>query len=198
MLCEHDAVHSPFKACPIGWLTAGQRAQHFDALYFRRDRLELRSVNEVIVRTRRAQVPHRDVVASPDAGPQHRHQRDHSAATSDELKRPTPRWLPNEIAAHRTSDLDPITDSQVFNEKWGDLPFIDQFDGDDNLLIVGRPGDRVAALRLITVFGSQSYVDVVPGEMTRPAGTFEDDASHSFRLFDDLRCSGDQPVQSPW
>jgi hypothetical protein len=150
------------------------------------------------VRTCRAQVSHRDVAASSDTGPQNRHQRGHPAAPSDELKRPTPRWLPNEIATHRTPDLDPITDSQVFDEKWGDLPFIDQFDGDDNLLIVGRPGDRVAALRLIAVFASQSYVDVVPGEVARPAGAIEDDASHSFGLFDNLRCSGDQPVQSPW
>ena len=77
------------------------------------------------------------------------------------------RGRPDEPAADRTAHLELVTELHVLDEVRRDLAVADLLDGDRDLLVVDRLGDRVGALRGVAVRGRQAYVDVLAGQVSR-------------------------------
>ena len=92
---------------------------------------------------------------------------------------------PHEISADRTAQLELVADAHLADDVRRDLATLYSLDGQHQRSSPGRRRYRVAALRLITVFGGESHVDVLAREMTWPARAVEHDASYARRLVDD-------------
>jgi hypothetical protein len=75
----------------------------------------------------------------------------------------------NGRSADRAAQLERVADAQLPGQIRIDLAVLDPFDRQRQPLIFGRRGDRVRALRLVAVLRAQPYVDVLTGDVHRPA-----------------------------
>src|SRR6202011_6107269 len=131
------------------------------------------------------------------AKPDHRHQRCDARSAGDEQQWTALGWLPDEVAANGTAELDLVAWLELVSEIGGDLTVVDADDGQLEACAVWRRCDRVAALRLVAVFGGQADVDVLPGAVSGPAGDVDGDRLDARRLDDDVDDLRDLPGQSP-
>jgi hypothetical protein len=86
---------------------------------------------------------------------------------------------------------------EYIDQVGGDLSLLEPLNREDEMLVLRRRSDGVAALRLITILGGEPDIDVLAGEVTRPPGAAEDQAPHPRRFIEDLDYLGELPVQSP-
>ncbi len=87
----------------------------------------------------------------------------------DEQQRASLRRLPDEVAADRTAQLDPVAGPELVGEVRRHLAVVEPLDRELDASAVGRRGDRVAALGLVAVLGRQPDVDVLAGAVPGPA-----------------------------
>ena len=118
-------------------------------------------------RAPRGEQPHLGVAAAGGAVAQDRHQRDDSRAAADEQQRAAGRGVPDEVAADRAAQLELVAGPELVDEVGRDLAVVQALDGERERGVLGRRGDRVAALRLVAVLGRQPDVDVLAGAVAR-------------------------------
>ena len=93
---------------------------------------------------------------------QHRHQGHDAGPAGDQEERPAERRLPDEVAADRTAQLDPVADDHDVVEEGRDLAVVDALDRDLDLVGPLRLGrDRVAPLDAVAVLRGQTQVHVL-------------------------------------
>ena len=87
-------------------------------------------------------------------------------------QRPAERGLPDEVAADRTAQLDPVADDDDVVEERRDLAVVDALDRDLDLAgTLGLGRDRVAPLDAVAVLRGQAKVDVLARAVSGQAGT---------------------------
>ena len=138
------------------------------------------------------------MAAGDGAGTDHRHQRHDPRAAREQEERPAERLFPDEVAADRPAQLELVPGPQLADEIGRHLPVVEPLDGEHEVLVLGRRGDRVAALGLVAVLGSESHVDVLSGPMAGPRRRLEHEAACLWRLLDQLDNARELPAQSPW
>ena len=129
---------------------------------------------------------------------QHRAQRDDARAAGDQLEWPGQRRLPDEVAPDRTAQLELVAGLEHVREVWGDLAVVEPLDREREEVVVGRGGDRVAALGLVAVLGGEADVHVLAGAVAGPCGQVEHDALRLRGLGHQLDHASELPGQSPW
>ena len=102
------------------------------------------------------------------------------------------------VAADRSAQFQPVTDTQFLREVGRHFPVIESFDSEGHTMVFLRwRGDRIAALGLVAVFSGEAHIRVLPRLMPHPAGQHEGDALRARRF----RPRGDHlaelPGQSP-
>src|SRR3954468_6966805 len=117
---------------------------------------------------------------------QDRAERRHPGAAGDEQQRSAECGLPYEVAADRASQLESVARSQLVGEVGRDFAVVEPLNRQHELVILGRRGDRVAALCLVAVLGGETHVDVLAGAMPGPTVELERDALRAGRLLDEL------------
>jgi hypothetical protein len=91
--------------------------------------------------------------------PDHRHQRHHARAASEQQNRRRARLPPDEPAADRAAQLELIAHLDVVGEVWGYLSVVQMLDGHLGPSALGpRRADRIAALRPVAVRGGEPEV----------------------------------------
>ena len=83
---------------------------------------------------------------------------------------PPSRRLPDEVAADRARAARSGRRRELVGEVGRDLAVVEPLDGELEAAVLGRRGDRVAALRLVAVLGGQPDVDVLAGAVAGPVG----------------------------
>src|SRR5207248_9486858 len=85
--------------------------------------------------------------------------------------------LPDEVAADGAAQFQLVADAEFIGEVGGDFPVIKSFDSECHTWLLLRwRGDRIAALGLVAVFGSQAHIHVLTCSMPHPGGEGEGDA----------------------
>ena len=159
---------------------------------------ELVAVDQVAPRARRVQEPDRDLARGRAVVAEHRPQRDDAGAARDEEERAAERLPPDEVAADRAAQLELVPGLEASRQVRRHLAVVEPLDGEDEVLVLRRGRDRVAALRLVAVLGREPHVDVLAG-----AGDPASRAASSTMLFvlrvlrDDLDHARELPGQSP-
>ena len=128
---------------------------------------------------------------------QHRHQRHDARAAGDEQQGLL--WsvrVPDEVAAHRSAQLEAVTRDDLVDEIGRDLAVVEALDGQRRRL-VRRGRDRVASLGLVAVLRRKAHVDVLSGAVSGPAVDVEDERSDARRLGHRVGDLRDEPGQSP-
>jgi hypothetical protein len=77
------------------------------------------------------------------------------------VQRRSPRWA---------SQFESVTGTKIANEIWRDLAIGHLLYRQSEQFILGRRGDRIAALRLVTVFGREPDIDMLPRLVFLPTG----------------------------
>jgi hypothetical protein len=77
------------------------------------------------------------------------------------------------------------------------LAVVETLDGEDELAVLRRGRDRVAALCLVAVLGREAHVHVLAGQVALPAVGVEHDALRPGVLRDDIDHPRELPGQSP-
>jgi hypothetical protein len=155
---------------------------------------KLFSVDDLGERPRGVEQPRRDRAVCRNTVTQHRAEWDDAGAAREQEERATEHCLPDEVAAERTAQLQRVAGAELGDEVGRDLAVVKSIDGEDELVVLRRGGDRVAALRLVAVLRGQPHVHVLTGPLGRPTGAVEDDAAHPRRFDDALDDAGDLPV----
>jgi hypothetical protein len=120
-----------------------------------------------------------------------------TTSACDEQQRTVLRRPPDEVAADRATQLDLVAGPELVGQVRGNLAVVEALDRELDARAVGRRRDRVAALRLVAVFGGEADVDMLPGAMSGPAGDVEGDRLDARRLDEDVDDVRDLPDQSP-
>jgi hypothetical protein len=128
---------------------------------------------------------------------QHGHQRDDARAASREQHPPSGGRFPDEVAANRAAQLELIAGAELVDQVRRDLTVVETLDGQCQGLVLGRRGDRIAALCLVAVLVRQPYIDVLAGLVTGPRRGAQHDALDPRRLLDRGDDLGELPAQSP-
>jgi hypothetical protein len=115
----------------------------------------------------------------------------------DQQERAAEGFLPDEIAADRATELQRVPGVELVGEIGRHFPVLEPLDGEHEVGVFGSRGDRVAALRLVTVLGGETHIDVLSGPMPVPVRQSENDALCSGRLLNGLDHRSHLPVQSP-
>ena len=156
-------------------------------------------------RAPRGEQPHRGIAAARDAMAQHRHQRHDPRAAADQQQRAARRRVPDEVAADRAAQLELVAGPELVDEVRRDLAVVEPLDGEHERSILGRRGDRVAALRLVAVLGGQADVDVLTCPVARSSRGAQHEALDPRRLLDRLddarraaRSVARVPLLEPW
>jgi hypothetical protein len=96
---------------------------------------------------------------------QDRAERHHPGASGDEQQRSAECGLPYEVATDRASQLESVARSQLVDQVGRDFAVVEPLDRQHEVVILGRRGDRVAALCLVAVLRDKAHVDVLAGTM---------------------------------
>ena len=160
-------------------------------------RCKLVAVDHVVDRPGRVEKPHGHVTPGRLVVPQHRAERDDARATCDEKKRAAERRLPDEVPTDRPAQLELVARAELVGEVPRYLTVVETLDGEDELPVLRRGGDRVAPLCLVAVLGREAHVDVLAGAMPRPLRQIEHDAARPRGFLDELDHRRDLPGQSP-
>ena len=158
--------------------------------------VELFAVDDVLERARGVEEPRRNGAALGCPEADHRHQRRDPRAARDEEQRPAGGRLPDEVAADRPAQLEPVAHGGHIDEVGRYLAVLEPLHRDRRRL-TRRGGDRVAALGLVAVLGGEAHVEVLAGPMARPVRHVEYERPHARRLLDGGGHLGEQPGQSP-
>ena len=116
---------------------------------------------------------------------------------ADQHHRPAVARLPDEVAADRAAQLDPVTRAHLVDEVGRHLAVGQPLDREREPIVLRPRRDRIAALRLVAVLGREPQVDVLAGQVAGPPGHVEAKLrtdAFSMPGVDDL---GDAPAQSP-
>jgi hypothetical protein len=127
----------------------------------------------------------------------HGHQRDDAGASAHEQERPGRVSVPHEIASDRTAELEHVATAQLAGEVLRDLTVRQALHRDREAPVLGSRSDRVAALGLVSVFGGEADIDVLPRPVAGPRRDLQHDAPDPRRLVDQLDDLAEPPVQSP-
>jgi hypothetical protein len=100
---------------------------------------------------------------------------------------------PGEVTADRAAQLQLITGTELVGQIRGDLAVRESFDRQRERCVLRRRGDRVGALCLVAVLGGEADVDVLAGDLSRPAGHVEDQRLRAGGLDDDVFDGGEPP-----
>jgi hypothetical protein len=166
---------------------------------------ELVSVEQVVHAAARHEQPRVGRVVAVGAMAQHRHQRHQARAAGDQQQRAALLDAPGEMAADRAAQLELVAGAQLLGQVRGDLAVVDPLDGQRQVRVLGRGGERIRALGLIAVLGGQAKVDVLSGDVAGPVGIVEQDRArvaglrqhvgHRRRVPDDRRARDGQSLQ---
>jgi hypothetical protein len=63
-----------------------------------------------------------------------------------------------------------VTDTKIVNEIWRNLAIIHALHGQIEQFVFGGRSDRIAALRLVAVFGRETNIDMLAGQVSLPIG----------------------------
>jgi hypothetical protein len=130
--------------------------------------------------------------------PDHRHQGHDPGAAADQLHRPlgvrtVGRGAPDEPAAGGSPQLEPVADLGGVDEIGRDLAVVETVDRDLEAAGGRRRGDRVRAHGRVAVLGGEPDVDVLAGDVVRPALDLDRKGARSRRL----RTGGDDGPGTP-
>src|SRR6185503_5306349 len=101
--------------------------------------------------------------------------------------------IPDEVPADRPSKLELVADDKLLGEIRRDFAVVEPLDGERELAVLRRRGDRVAALGLVAVLRGEADVHVLAGEVAGPVGRGQHDRLHGRRLLDELRDVAELP-----
>jgi hypothetical protein len=158
---------------------------------------QLPRVDQVGLRSRGVEKAGGQVASDRAVVAEHRPQRNHARAAADEEERPTERLLPHEVAADGATQLEVVSGLDGLRQVRRDLAVVESFDGEDEVLVLGRRGDRVAALSLVAVLGGEPHVHMLAGPMTGPVCGLQDQAGRARVLADESDDARGLPGQSP-
>src|ERR671918_1546112 len=162
-----------------------------------RDCHQLVTVDHLRERAGRVQEPDRHRALHHPVVTQDRPERHDAGAAGEELKWSAEGGLPDEVATDGAAQLQAVPDTKLIHEVRRDLAVVEPFDRDHDAGILGRRGNRVAALSLIAVLRREPHVDVLARTMPGPARQLARDAFRSGGLFDELDYGPQLPDQSP-
>ncbi len=155
-------------------------------------RAQLRGVDQLLGAARGGQHAQRHGEAAPPVVPHHRHQRDDPGAGPEQQRGPV--TGPGEEPAQRSAQLDRVAGPGDRVEPAGDLAVRHMVQGQlDVPGIVRRGGDRVVALRHISVRRGQPQHQVLARQMPRPVRYRQPEGGRLRRLTPDLRQCGRLP-----
>jgi hypothetical protein len=103
--------------------------------------------------------------------------KDETAAAGDQLHGLGLLGPPDEPAADRAAHLEAVPRLEALDEVRRHLAVLQPLDGQFDVLAVGGRADRVGAAGLVAVGGREPDVEVLPGEVTGPAGHAQRDQS---------------------
>jgi hypothetical protein len=63
-----------------------------------------------------------------------------------------------------------VTDTKIVNEIWRNFAIIHALHGQTEQFIFWGRSDRIAALRLVAIFGREANIDMLAGQMSLPIG----------------------------
>jgi hypothetical protein len=129
---------------------------------------------------------------------EHRPERDDPRAARDHQERAADARVPRERPADRAAHLELVARAQLVDEVRRDLSVGQALDGELEVLVVRRRGDRVAPLGLVAVLGGQAHVGVLARAMARPVRAAEDDRADARGLGPGPQDLREPPGQSPW
>jgi hypothetical protein len=127
---------------------------------------------------------------------QHRHQRHEAGSPGDEQKWTAVLAAPDEVPADRAAQLQLITGTELVGQIRRDLAVLESFDRQRERCVLRGRGDRVRALCLVAVLGGETDVDVLAGDVSRPAGHVEDQRLGA-RSLDEHVGDGAEPPRDP-
>jgi hypothetical protein len=105
--------------------------------------LELVAVDDVFPTAGGEEQARVDVAAGGGAGADQRHQRRDARASGDEQQRPALRRLPDEVAADRAAELDPVARPELVRQEGRDLAVLETLDGQLDAGAIGHRCDRI-------------------------------------------------------
>src|SRR3954470_21087892 len=105
--------------------------------------------------------------------PNHGHQRHYPRAAANEQQWTADSDIPDEVSTNRSAQLQLVARVQLVGEIRRHLAVLEPLDGKREGPCFGGRRERVAALGLISIVGSESDVDVLAGAMSRPVRDVE-------------------------
>src|SRR5262249_44565915 len=81
--------------------------------------------------------------------------------------------------ANGSAQFELVTGTNILHKIWGNLAFIHVFHGQSKQCIFRRRGDRIAALRLVAILGSQSNIDVLAWQVPAPTCHLQNQALYT-------------------
>jgi hypothetical protein len=172
---------------------AGARVGHRDLHAGRLPPGALGRVELVLLAADRQHEPGVDAGAPREPVTEHRPQRHEPGAARDEEQRPAVLDVPGERAAAGTPQLEAVAGAALGGEPGRDLAVAEALDGQLEVLVIGRAGERVRALGRVAVLGGEADVDALAGAMAGPAGHVEQERADRARLVADFHHLGGDP-----
>ena len=105
--------------------------------------------------------------------------------------------MPDEVAADRAAQLELVALPHLPHQVGRNLAFLQALHGQRDCAVLGRRGDRVAALRLVPIFGREPDVDVLAGQVAGPLGHLEDQRADVRGLRDEFAHPAQTPGEPP-
>ena len=195
LLPQEIDVDPPRVAGPAGGLRPGERVD--DVQTVPGELLQLSAIDDVVPVPRRIDEASRHRVAVGRALPNHGHQRHDARASGDEQDGSTRAWIPDEVAADRPAQLEPVAGPRLIGEVRRHFAIVDSLDRQLEVRRIRRGGDRVAPLGLVAVLGGQTHVHVLAGAVAGPVRDVEHDGLDARRLGVNFGDLGYPPGQSP-
>src|SRR5215475_7868791 len=114
----------------------------------------------------------------------HGHQRCDPRTARNETEWTARHAGPDKIAADGAAQLEAIAHAKFIEEIRRNFTIFYALNGQHEQFIAGWRCDRIAALGLIAVFGRESDIDMLTGQMSWPTGRVQKQALHA-RCLDD-------------
>src|SRR5262249_20344599 len=105
---------------------------------------------------------------------------------------------PNKIAADRSPQFELIAGAKVLDEVWRDFAAIHTLHSQSEQIVFRGRSDRIAALRLIAVFGRETQIDMLPREVSLPIAYVQRKALDPVRFDDNSAHLRELPLESPY
>jgi hypothetical protein len=79
-----------------------------------------------------------------------------------------------------------ITDMKIVNEIWRNLAIIHALHSQSEQFVFRRRSDRIAALRLVAVFGREANIEMLAGQVAPPIRDVQQEALYPISFDDDF------------